>query len=95
MLGQGSRAARPEAPFPLPRGRPALAEALTDLLGIDADQPHERGLTAQPAGQGIAALHPKQGLHPVAQDLLDERDHRAMSSSAVGLVQQRHHPDGL
>ena len=70
LSGQGIRADRPRGPLPLPLGRPPLADPLADLLGIEAHQLHEGFITEQQARQGMHALDPKQGLHPIEQDIL-------------------------
>jgi hypothetical protein len=63
-------------------------------VGIETDQLHERFVAEQLAGQGIDALNPKQGLHAVAQDILEERNPVGVDAGAMSLLQQRHHTDG-
>jgi hypothetical protein len=74
---------------------PPLADALADLLGIEAHQLHERLMTEQQDRQGIDALHPEQRFHAVEQDVLHEGDDLVMDGGAVRLLQQTHHANGL
>jgi hypothetical protein len=78
-------------PLALPCGRPPLADTVADLLGIKPDQLHE-GPSAEPQrGQRIDALHAKQRLQAVEQDILDEGEHFPLDRRAADLRQQRHH----
>jgi hypothetical protein len=95
MLGQGVWAKRSRRPLPLARGGPALADPITQLLGIEAHQRHQGLSTAQQTGQGIDAFAAKQGLHPIAQDLLHQGEHLPLNSGALALLQQGHHAKGL
>jgi hypothetical protein len=95
IVGQSIRANRTWLSLGLPLGGPALAHPITDLLGIEAHQLHQRFITEQQARQGINTFNPKQSLQPIGQGILDERKHRTLDGCAAGLLRQSHHAEGL
>ena len=95
FLARVSGQSGPGARSPCRLCGPALTHAVANLLRIEAHQLHERLIAEQQVGQGIDALNPKQRLQPVEQDILDEGHHRAVDAGAAGVLQQRHHPEGL
>ena len=88
QIGPGSRA-------PCRVVAPPLADALADLLGIKADQLHERLVTEQQAGQRMDALNPKEGLQPIEQEVLHDRHHLALNRRALDAFHQADAPQLL
>jgi hypothetical protein len=74
---------------------PALADALADLLGIEAHQRHQGFIAEQPGEQRIHALDAEQRFQPVEQDVLHIGDHRALESGGMDRLQQCRDPDRL
>jgi hypothetical protein len=85
---KGVRADRPGGPLALALGGPTLADALADLLGIEADQLHQGFIAEQQGGQGMHALDVEQRLQPIEQNILHEGDPLPMDGRAMDLLQQ-------
>jgi hypothetical protein len=72
-----------------------MVNALADLLGIAAPTLHGRLFTASPAGHGLDGLHATQGVHPIAPDILPDREPLTVAGGAVALCHQAPDADPL
>jgi hypothetical protein len=63
---------------------------MSDLVGIEADQPHEGFIAEQQGGQGIYTLDATQGLQAIEQHILHAGPHLALNRCAPN---QRDQPE--